>query len=103
VTSDFFSVLGARPALGRAFTREEAGGEASRVVVLGHAIWKTRFGADAGIVGRDIRLNDQPYRVLGVMGPDVRLPDFSSVWVPMDWDAKKRAVRNNHNGLVVAR
>ena len=103
VTSAFFSVLGARPALGRTFTPEEASGEPSHVVVLGHAMWKTRFGADAGIVGRDIRLDDQPYRVLGVMGPDVRLPDFSSLWVPMEWDAKKRAVRNNHNGLVVAR
>ena len=103
VSSDFFSVLGARPALGRTFTREEYSGGPSHVVVLGHSIWKTRFGADPGIVGSEIRLDDQPWRVVGVMGPDIRLPDFSSVWVPMEWDAKKRAQRANHNALVVAR
>lgn len=103
VSSDFFSVLGARPALGRTFTREEASGGPSHAVVLGHSIWKTRFGADAGIVGREIRLDDQPWRVVGVMGPEVRLPDFASVWIPMEWDAKMRAVRNNHNCSVVAR
>ncbi len=103
VSSDFFPVLGARPALGRTFTREESSGGPSRVVVLGHSIWKTRFGADPGIVGREIRLDDQPWRVVGVMGPDIRLPDFSSIWIPMEWDAKKRAQRNNHNCMVVAR
>jgi len=73
------------------------------VIVLSHQLWKTRFGGDASIVGREIRLNDQPYRVLGVMGPEMRLPDFSRAWVPTAFDAEARAVRNNHNFVVYAR
>jgi predicted permease len=103
VSSEFFSVFGAKPALGRTFTAAEDQPGADRVIVLSHQLWKTRFGGDASIVGREIRLNDQPYRVLGVMGPEMRIPDFSRAWVPTGFDAEARAVRNNHNFLVYAR
>jgi len=66
VTADFFPVLGVRPVLGRPFSEREEIGEAA-VVVIGHRLWRERFGGAAGIVGRRLRLNDVPYTVLGVL------------------------------------
>ena len=103
VSKDFFSVLGTKPLLGRTFMPSEDVPGAGRVVVLSHGLWRTRFGGDKGIVGRDVLFDGERYRVIGVMGPDAILPEFSSVWVPTAWDAKERAVRNNHNYSTVAR
>lgn len=103
VTENFFAVLGASPALGRTLTPDDFRPGAEPVIVLGDALWRTRFGADPGAVGREIRLNDRPYRVVGVLRPADRLPDFASAWVPFLMDAKERAVRVNHNCLTVAR
>jgi putative ABC transport system permease protein len=103
VTENFFTVLGARPALGRTLTPGDFRPGAEPAIVLGDALWRTRFGADPHVVGREIRLNDQAFRVVGVMRPADRLPDFASAWVPYVMDAKDRAVRVNHNFLTVAR
>jgi len=103
VTANFFSVLRARPLLGRTFTREESETDGTAVAILSHDLWTARFGADPGIVGRDIRLDDRPYRVVGVMGPKVRIPDVAQLWVPYDWTPEQRAMRNNHSCLVIAR
>jgi putative ABC transport system permease protein len=103
VSGDFFSALGVAPAIGRSFAPEENQPGAGRAVILGHELWTTHFGGSRDIVGKDIRLNDQPYRVVGVMPADFRLPSWAKLWVPLAWDAQEQAVRNNHNYLVVAR
>jgi predicted permease len=74
VTPSFFSTLGRFPALGRAFTAEDATPEAERFVILTHGIWQSRFGGDPSVVGRDIRLNGEAHRVVGVLPADFRLP-----------------------------
>jgi predicted permease len=84
VTADYFDLLGLRPAVGRTFLAEEdqASGDA-RVVILGHDLWKRRFGGDPAIVGRAVQLNEEPYTVVGVMPPGFRgLTDISEVWLP---------------------
>jgi predicted permease len=87
VTGDYFDVLGVKPALGRAFLPEEdraPGGPP--VAVLGDGLWRRRFGADPKIVGRTIRLNGQPFTVVGVAPPGFRglQPlDSPELWVPM--------------------
>ncbi|MEO8188872.1 MAG: ABC transporter permease [Acidobacteriota bacterium] len=103
ISVDFFTVLGVRPALGRTFLPQENVPGASRFVILSDACWKTRFGGDPGIVGRDIRFDDQPWRVVGVMGPDAVFPSWSRVWVPNAWTAKASAVRNEHSIIVISR
>jgi len=60
-----FELLGARPVLGRAFDKEETGPTAT-VMVLTHELW-TRLGADPAVVGREVRLNNRPYQVIGVL------------------------------------
>jgi len=71
--------------------------------ILGYELWKTHFGGSPDVVGRDIRLNDQACRVVGVMPAGFHTPSWAKMWVPLAWDAQQRAVRNNHNFLVVAR
>ena len=74
VTPSFFSTLRRGPALGRGFLEAEAVPEADRYAILTDALWRSRFGGDAGIVGRDIRVNGLAYRVTGVLPADLRLP-----------------------------
>lgn len=82
-TPSLFSTLEVRPALGRVFEDEHAVPGQDRVVVLSHTLWRNRYNADPGIVGRDIRLNGEPYRVLGVMPEGFGFPTrHVQAWVP---------------------
>ena len=66
VSASFFDVLGVQPALGRTFMAEEDNSGA-RLVVLSHDFWRRQFDSDAGVLGRQILLDDQSYRIIGVM------------------------------------
>src|SRR6476646_2456317 len=74
VTPSFFSTLGRQPVLGRGFTDAEATPGADKFVILANGIWVSRFGADPGHVGRDVRLNGEAYRVVGILPADFDLP-----------------------------
>jgi macrolide transport system ATP-binding/permease protein len=87
VSWDFFDILGVRPALGRAFAKDEDEiPDARPVVILSYAVWNTKFAADPHIVGQNIRLNGQDYNVIGVMPKEfqqvgaIGSPDL---WTPM--------------------
>ena len=78
VTANTFEVLGATPLLGRTIRPEEDVPNGAPVVVLSHRLWQTRYGSDAGIVGRKVLLDDVPFEVVGVMPDGFRLPtDFT--------------------------
>lgn len=104
VSASFFDVFGVRPALGRVFSAEEDRPGREKVVVLSHRLWKRAFGADPAILGRDIRLNGQPYTVLGVMPPWFDLTvDREDFWVPIAFTPERRAMHDENSLLVVAR
>lgn len=89
VTQDFFSVLGAKPLLGRTLLPEDGKKGATPVVVLSQALWRSRFGADAGILGRSITLDQRFYTVVGVMPSGFRTPGLNQtvqVWIPLIQD-----------------
>ena len=67
VTADYFRVLGVAPMLGRGFLASDDVPGAPHVVLLSHRLWTGRFMSDTGIVGRTIRLDDEPYTVIGIM------------------------------------
>ncbi len=69
VTPEYFDLLGVLPVLGRAFRPEEAKSGAAPVVLLGHELWVSRFGADPGILGRTVTLEGTPRTIVGVMPP----------------------------------
>jgi hypothetical protein len=67
VSGNYFSVLGVKPALGRAFgPDEDRSPGAAPVAVIGHALWKKRFGADPGLVGRSLLLSGREFMVVGI-------------------------------------
>ena len=88
VTANYFEVLGVKMAAGRTFLPEEdATPGANPVVVLSHDLWTRRFGADAGLVNKTIRMNGLPFTVVGLApkmfrgtftlgGPDVWIPSM---------------------------
>ena len=74
VSGNYFSVLGIRPALGRLLTMADDDAGAEPVVVLSDAVWRRRFGADPGVLGKQVQLNGEPWTVIGVLPPDFRPP-----------------------------
>jgi len=85
VDHDYFATLGVEPQVGRAFRADEdAVPQRDPVVVLSDRLWKRRFAADPGIVGRDLQINGRSYRVVGVMPPNFRgVDDTAELWTPM--------------------
>lgn len=81
VTPGFWSVFAQPLALGHAFGDEEENHN-ERVVVLSDALWRSRFGSGAGVIGRDIQLGDETFRVIGVATAAFRYPSDAQVWIP---------------------
>ena len=79
VSQNFLQLLGVQPQFGRLFTAEECKYNGPKAVLLSHGLWVRRFASDPRIVGRPLRLNDEPVTVVGVM-PDSF--DFASVFTP---------------------
>lgn len=83
VTFRYFDAFGVRPALGRMFSAAEDRPGREPVVVLSNRLWRGRFGADRGIVGRTILLNGLPHTVVGVMPAGFDQAETSQLWVPL--------------------
>ncbi len=82
-TPGLMATLGVAPAVGRDFGEQDAVDGGAHVVLLSDALWQRRFGADPGVVGRDIRVNGEPYVVAGVMPPGFAFPAEAQAWVPL--------------------
>lgn len=105
VSWQWFDVFEAKPLLGRVFAPEEDQPNADREVVLAYGTWKSIFGGDSDIVGRSIQLNQQPYKIIGVMGPDFQWPGQTDLWAPLGLAPDAFLLDNifNENYLAVAR
>ncbi len=78
VSADAFQVLGARPLLGRLV---DPGPPGPRVAVLSESLWRRRFGADPGVLGRTLTLDGEPVQVVGVVPAAFRFPATAQLWV----------------------
>jgi len=103
VSSEFFQVLGVTPMQGRAFTSEEDTNGHGNVVILSYPFWQSHFGADPKVIGKNLTFNGLPYSIIGVMPAHLHFFYQGEYFVPLGWTDKDRAVRNNHNYLVIAR
>lgn len=81
VTANLFNLLGAQPILGRGFTAEDELPGAPMIAVLSDHLWRERYQADPAVIGRDIRINSRPARVVGVMQPGFVYPRMERVWI----------------------
>jgi predicted permease len=97
VSVEWFDVFGAKPLLGRVFSPEEDLPNANHVVVLSHAAWIRLFGGDSSILGRSIELNQEIYRIVGIMRPDFRWPHSAELWVPIGLSPQELSPRNRFN------
>jgi len=106
VSSNYFSVLGVTPQLGRTFEADEDQPGRDRVVILGYELWEQRFASDDSVIGRTIRLNREDYTVIGVMPASFRLLGFTpQLWTPLVLTAADQAAaaRNDRSLYVFAR
>lgn len=87
VTWNLMRVLGMKPMLGRDFAAEDDRPGARQVVILGYALWTSRFNQDPDVIGRVIRLNARPSTVIGVMPEGFSYPANEALWIPMARDA----------------
>lgn len=102
VSAPYFQVFGVQAALGRTFAPGEDQPGSPKVVVLTHRIWMTLFGGDAGIVGRSILLNSEPYTVIGILpGASEFDRRWNDVWVPLVFPGNP--ARDYHYLTAVAR
>jgi putative ABC transport system permease protein len=81
-TASLFPVLGARPLIGSLFTERDEVNDAN-VVVISESLWRGRFGADSGVLGRSVLLDGQPHIIIGVLPERLAFPDHRSrAWLP---------------------
>src|SRR5262245_41476420 len=83
VTANTFRLLGAAPLLGRDFSAADAQPGAEPVVVLRYELWASRFGASPAVVGRAVRIDGSPARVIGVMPRGFSFPSTQDLWTPL--------------------
>jgi predicted permease len=88
VSGDYFRVLGVGPAVGRDFSRADDQPGAPQVAIIADGLWRRRFGADAGVIGRTIRLDGAPVTIVGIM-PRAFENIWSAqaqIWRPLGYD-----------------
>jgi putative ABC transport system permease protein len=99
VSGNYFAVLGLRPALGRFFLPEEDRAPGTHpVVVIGHGLWRRRFGADPAVIGKTVNLNAYRYTVVGVTPAEftgTTRGTVNDVYVPIMMQAETGPGRSN--------
>lgn len=86
ITASAFALARVAPHLGRTLVPADERADAGAVVVLGYDVWLTRLAGDPDVVGRTVRLGDEPTTVVGVMPPGFMFPVNYGLWVPMRAD-----------------
>ncbi len=89
VTAEFFPLIGAPLAEGRAFTREDDRVGRDPVVILSYQLWQSRFGGRQGVVGQTLVVDGRPITIIGIAGPALEMTMFGvapDVWLPLQLD-----------------
>jgi putative ABC transport system permease protein len=104
VTPGLFGALGVRPQVGRPLAPGEGDAGSHRVALVSDGLWKRRFGADAGALGRKLRILDDTYVIVGVMPPGFAFPDAETdLWIGYGLDRTDLNPRGAHFASIIAR
>lgn len=97
VSWNYFNALGAKPLLGRTFTSDEDRPGTGHVAILSEGLWRSRYGGDPKIIGRNINLADEAYTVVGVMPANFQFPlmGVANLWTPLALTDQQRADRSS--------
>ena len=90
ISASAFRLIGDAPVLGRTLVASDEAPGAPPVVVIGHDVWRRRFGGDPAVVGRSVRLGGAQATVVGVMPEGFAFPIAHSMWVPLRLSANER-------------
>ncbi len=101
-TPGFFTFEGLPFFLGRDFLPEEGQPGKDHVVILSHRLWRQHFNSNPNLVGKDIRMNGEPYTVVGVLPPDMHDRFNAQLWVPLSFRPEQITHDSNYI-LVMAR
>jgi predicted permease len=100
ISPEFFTTLGSGPVMGRSFTEAEAEvAENNGVAIVTDAYWRQRLNSDPNVLGRDIRVNTMPRKIVGVLPPDFRfLSSEARLFLPIRTRLEERTPRQRHSG-----
>lgn len=100
VTRSLIETLGVQPMLGRNFTPEEDTVGGPLAAIISHSLWQRAFGGQSDIIGKEVRINAQPFNIIGVMPKGYIFPpgsnDPSDVWTSFQFDPANPGGRGSH-------
>src|SRR5437764_144949 len=100
ISPEFFTTLGSGPVMGRSFNEAEAEvAENNGVAIVTDAYWRERLNSDPNVLGRDIRVNTMPRKIVGVLPPDFRfLSSQARLFLPIRSRLQERTQQQRHSG-----
>jgi putative ABC transport system permease protein len=101
VSTDFFTMLGVEPLIGRTIAPNEQGAKGEKVLVISYGLWQRRFGGDNAVLGQKVSLDDEPFTIIGVMPPQFRF-DEAQAWFPFPFDFNESS-RAGRSYIILAR
>ena len=103
ITADGFNITRVQPFLGRGIVAADEGAGASPIVVIGYDVWHSRFGGDASVLGRELRLGNIAHTIVGVMPEGYGFPISHSYWIPFATDAATFGPREGPDMFIFGR
>jgi putative ABC transport system permease protein len=103
ITADFFTTLGAQPAMGRAFVPAEDHRGAEQIVIISQKVWRERLRGDPNVIGQTAALDGRPFTVVGVAPAGFRLDNEVELWLPMGLFPYQRDRVNHWSMYAIAR
>jgi hypothetical protein len=101
-SANLFQLLGVSPQVGPGFPKDGPFYDRPLICVISDRLWRSRYNADPGLVGKPIKLNDTPYTVAGVMPPRFSFPGDVDIWERLQWDLTQHS-RGAHFMEAIAR
>lgn len=101
--ANFFSLLGVNPFLGRAWAPGEDQPGKDDVVILGYALWQSRFAGDPNVVGQSLELDARRRTIIGVMPAGFNFPFQAQLWTPLDMSGRGLGDRGSHSFNAIGR
>jgi putative ABC transport system permease protein len=102
VETNFLSLLGVEPAVGRVFQQEDRGTE-DRVAILSNGFWHRHFGGEEDAIGKTLELNNEPYTIIGVVPNWFNFPAGTDVWVSLNAIPRNLGSRGDHGFFAIGR
>jgi predicted permease len=102
VSANLFQLLGVSPQVGPGFPKDGPFYDRPLICVISDRLWRARYNADPGLIGKQIKLNDTPYTVAGIMPPRFSFPGDVDIWERLQWDLTQHS-RGAHFMEAIAR